>query len=280
MNDAVSPPRRKGRPASASADSAGGEVQSLDRAITILEILHNDEGVTLSDVARRAELPTSTVHRLLTTMQRRGLVKNDAESGLWTVGLGLFRFGSAYLRIRKLPDIGRPVLRELFRDAEETVNLSMVDDSDLVCVAQVESHAPVRAFFRAGRSLPMHASAAGKAILAAMNEEARARWLGPGALERFTTRTLNTRIALLAELAAIGERGWAIDDQEHTLGMRCVAAAIFNEWREPVGAVSVSAPEVRMSNDSLPQLGKRVKAAADQLTLLYAGQSAAQPEPL
>lgn len=261
-------PRRRGRPASANAEHS--DVQSLDRAIGLLELLANGEGLVLSDVARRAELPPSTVHRLLMTLHRRGLVGHDA--GLWTVGAGLFRIGSAYLRIRKLPEIARPILHALLIEVGETVNVSMLDANELVCVAQAESHAAVRAFFRLGLRLPIHASGGGKAILAAGGEALETRLLGNAPLERFTANTVCSRPALFKELAAIRARGWAIDDEEHTLGMRCVSAVILNEWAEPAGAVSISAPTVRMPAGRLIELGARVKETAATLSRMYSGR--------
>ncbi len=264
-------PRRRGRPASANAEQ--GDVQSLDRAMGLLELLAGGEGLALSDLARRAELPPSTVHRLLTTLHRRGLVGHDADAGLWTVGAGLFRIGSAYLRIRKLPEIARPIIRALLVEVEETVNVSMLDENELVCVAQAESHAPVRAFFRLGRKLPIHASGAGKAILAAAPEAVQTRLLGTAPLPRFTENTICLRGALQKDLAAIRARGWAIDDEEHTLGMRCVSAVILNERGEPAGAVSISAPTVRMPSDRLQALGGRVGETGVMLSNMYSGQA-------
>lgn len=273
MNQAVpSIVRRRGRPSTSTGTESGGEVQSLDRAIALLEVLALSDGLTLSEVARAAELPTSTVHRLLTTLERRGLVGHDAATGQWMVGIGLFRVGSAYLRIRKLPEIARSLLRELSHGVNETVNLSLIEGPHLICVAQVESHAAVRAFFRIGGDLPIHASGGGKAILAAMNPEARRAWLGGDQLQRFTEHTHVSRRALQADLAQIAERGYSIDDEEHTPGMRCVAAAVLDEWREPVGAISISAPTVRMPPERIIDLGARVREAARRLTTQYSGR--------
>ncbi|MCS0497482.1 IclR family transcriptional regulator [Ancylobacter mangrovi] len=271
MTDAVTVTRRRGRPSSSGGTETGGEVQSLDRAIALLEVLALSDGMTLSEVARAAELPTSTVHRLLTTLERRGLVGHDPATGQWMVGLGLFRIGSAYLRIRKLPEIARGLLRELSHGVNETVNLSLIDGPHLICVAQMESHAAVRAFFRIGGDLPIHASGGGKAILAAMNPEARRAWLGGDQLQRFTEHTHVSRRALQADLATIAERGYSIDDEEHTPGMRCVAAAVLDEWREPVGAISISAPTVRMPPERIADLGRQVREAAQRLTTRYSG---------
>lgn len=271
MSQTVTPLRRRGRPASATSE-ASGDVQSLDRAIALLEVLAGSDGLGLSEVARQAELPPSTVHRLLATLLRRGLAGQDQETGLWTVGVGLFRIGSAYLRIRKLPDIARPIIRKLLLEVEETVNVSMLDQREVVCVAQAESHAAVRAFFRLGRRLPIHASAAGKAILAAGSEAFRRELLEGATLERFTPNTHRSLKALMADVARGAERGWALDDEEHTIGMRCVSAAILNEHSEPAGAVSISAPAVRMASEQMAVLGERVKTTATALTELYSGR--------
>ena len=271
MSEPAPAPRRRGRPPSAAGDS-GGEVQSLDRAILILEIVAGADGIGLSEVARRAELPNSTVHRLLATLQKRRLLDHDPESGSWTVGVGLFRIGSAYLRIRKLPDLGRPILRELLQETGETVNLSMLDQRELVCVAQAESHAAVRAFFRLGRRLPIHASAAGKAILAASPPALRRERVATLDFEPFTPNTRLSQRLLIADLAEVERRGFAIDDEEHTAGMRCVAAAIHDEWGEAVGAVSVSGPSVRMPPERLASVGALVKDAAGRLTALFSGR--------
>ncbi len=274
MEDQNIAPRRRGRPASAVE---GGEVQSLDRAIALLRVLADADGMSLSEIAKKTELPASTAHRLLGTLQKRQLVNHDPESGLWTVGLGLFRIGAAYLRIRKLPDIGRPVIRRLLHETQETVNLAMFDGNELVVVAQAEGHSPVRAFFRLGVRLPLHASASGKAVLAAASPAFRGACLAQIRYEAFTVRTHRSERELVDDLVAISARGYAVDNDEHTDGMRAVAAAIFNEWREPIGAVSVAAPAVRMSNDRVDRLGPRVLAAAEQMTRLYSGADESVP---
>ncbi len=264
------PARKRGRPPTAGSEP-GGEVQSLDRAISILDVLASADGLPLSEVGRRVSLPTSTLHRLVTTLEKRELVKHDAQSGLWSVGVGLFRMGSSYLRTRKLPEIGLPILRQLNASLNETVNLSLLEGREVVCVAQVESHEPVRAFFRLGARMPVHASGAGKALLAASAERQQDEWLESLDLKRFTDRTYTKMAGLRADLQRTAQRGFAVDDEEHAVGMRCAAAVIFNEYANPVGAVSISAPTIRLPLERLDDLGERVREAAAQLTALYAG---------
>jgi IclR family transcriptional regulator, acetate operon repressor len=263
--------RRRGRPSSVAAEPVA-EVQSLDRAMAILGVLAAAEGLSLSEIARRSGLPTSTVHRLLATLERRELVAHDRLTGSWTVGVGLFHIGSAYLRVRKLPEIGRPIMRSLLDEVNETVNLTLLEGRDIVCVAQAESHAPVRAFFRLGSRLPVHASGAGKSMLAA----------APGiipfdeiTLSGFTEHTHRDIASLKADLTRIASRGYAIDDEEHAPGMRCVAAAVYDERGAPIGAISVSAPTVRMPPERVAEIGRRVAASAAKITALYSGSEAA-----
>jgi IclR family acetate operon transcriptional repressor len=130
----------------------------------------------------------------------------------------------------------------------------------------------MRAFFRPGRRGPMHASGIGKAILAARPQAEVAGMLGRRALERFTEKTLDTQAALFADLEAIRARGWSLDDEEHTVGMRCIAAAVFNEYGEAVAGLSVSGPAVRLSYERIGELGPKVREAADALTAASGGR--------
>jgi IclR family transcriptional regulator, acetate operon repressor len=273
MNDMTLPqtPRRRGRPPSANGEG-GSEIQSLDRAISILEVLAGVDFISLAEVSRRTSLPISTVHRQLQTLQHRGLVGHDIETGLWSVGVGLFRIGSAYLRIRKLPEIARPVLRALQQATDETANLSVFEDPAIICVGQAESHAALRAFFRPGSELPLHASAVGKAVLAVLAPERRERLLGDCKYTRYTGSTHGDYASLFADVERTAQRGYALDDEEYSLGMRCVGAAILNEFGEPAGALSVSAPNFRMTEDRIAPLGNAVREAARRLTALYAGR--------
>ncbi|MBU6425430.1 MAG: IclR family transcriptional regulator [Rhodospirillales bacterium] len=275
MNDITMPqaPRRRGRPPSSNGEGSS-DIQSLDRAISILEVLAGIDFTSLAEISRRTGLPISTVHRQLQTLEHRGLVGHDIETGLWSVGVGLFRIGSAYLRIRKLPEIARPVLRTLQQATAETINLSKFEDPVIVCVGQAESHASVRAFFRPGSELPLHASAAGKAVLSMLTPERREKLLEGYNYTRFTASTHSDKAALLADVELTAQRGYAVDNEEHSFGMRCVGAAILNEFGEPAGTISVSAPNFRMTDDRIAPFGDAMMEAAKQLTLLYAGRTA------
>lgn len=255
-----------GRKGAAPGAKGVGPVQSLDRALSMLERLAEADGMTLTDLAQSVGLAPSTTHRLLTTLQQRRFADFDEEYGVWVIGVGAFNVGNAFLRNRRIVTLGRPVMRRLMEDVGETVNLAVEDQNELVYVTQFESHAPMRAFFRPGRRAPMHASAVGKAMLAEMDDAALAELLHRKGMPRFTDKTIVEPAALRAELARTRERGWGVDDEEHTMGMRCVAATIHNEHGEVIAGVSLSGPSVRVTEGRLGELGARVVQAADEIT--------------
>jgi IclR family transcriptional regulator, acetate operon repressor len=259
--------RQRGRPRSDAPDAS---VQSLDRAIALLEIVAGAGGLSLTEVAQAAALPPSTCTRLLQTLERHGIVEFEAGPQLWHVGAGTFRIGSAFLRRRKLAERGRVEMQALVDRCGETANLAVAEEEGVVFVSQVETHEPIRAFFRPGTQSPYHASGVGKAILAHAAPGRVARLLARG-LPRFTATTITDAAALAAELAATRARGWALDEEERSPGMRCVAAPIFNEYGEPVAGVSVSGPTVRLTAEAARAYAPLVVAAAAEITRSIAG---------
>ena len=263
--------RQRGRPRAFNGPSEAGTVQSLDRALRILAIVAEGSGLSLSEVAEASGLPAPTAYRMLTTLQNHGMVEFDKTDQLWSIGVETYRMGSAFLRRRKLVDRARVVMQELMEATGETANLGVAEDDCVVFVSQVETHQAIRAFFRPGTRTAFHASGIGKAVLAHLDRERVEAVIRRAGLEAFTEKTLPTLPALLDDLAIIKARGWSVDDEERNLGMRCVAAAIFNEFGEPIGGVSVSGPTVRVTPQRLAQIGPIVRQAATQVTTMIGG---------
>jgi IclR family acetate operon transcriptional repressor len=245
----------------------------LDRSLRLLELVAEGDGAVLSELAEQSGMATSTVHRLLNSLAQHGMVAHDGETGAWTVGVKAFEIGTAYMRFRKLSTISRPFLKQLMGACGETANIAIEEDGDVVFISQVESHAPMRAFFRPGRRGPIHASGIGKAILSTWPDKQIEALLSGRSLERFTDKTRDSLALLLQDISGIRLRGWSIDDEEHTLGMRCVAAPIFDEYGEAVAGISVSGPAVRMPDNKIEAVGPLVLAAAEGLTKAMGGQS-------
>lgn len=268
----AAPARRK----PAARDKSGGQVQSLSRGLQILQRLaQSGGGVMLTDLAQMVGLPNSTTHRLLTTLEAAGFVHQTPDLGLWRVGVEAFSVGSAFLAGRDLVELARPHLYHLMEEAGETANLALLDDGRTVFIYQIECREMMRMIVRLGSSGPMHASGVGKAMLAAMDEEEVAAVLHRHGLKRYTEHTLDTPARLAEELRAIRERGFAIDDEEHAIGLRCAAAAILDEEGRPLGAISISGPMARLPDERIRELGGRVARAAANITRELGGKSRA-----
>ncbi|HEV7337435.1 MAG TPA: IclR family transcriptional regulator [Bosea sp. (in: a-proteobacteria)] len=269
---AIEQRKGRGRPRSLKAGVVGGAVQALDRGLTLLEILAEEDGLTLSELSRRSGVSASTVHRILLTLESRAYVQHDMERGIWLVGVGAFKTGSAFLRNRRVASMGRAAMHALMEATGETVNLGIEDDGEVVFISQIESHDTLRAFFRAGSRGAMHASGVGKALLAEFPEHRVRQICAVRRLKRFTEHTITDLGELLSELAQGRRNGWALDDEERSLGMRCVAAPIFNEHAEAIAGVSVSGPAVRVTPRKLDDYGPMVRRAADEITRSIGGR--------
>ena len=251
----------------------GEQVQSLVRALGLLNsVAAADEGLTLTELAQQVGLSASTAHRLLTTLEQERYVAFDAERRLWSVGVQAFAAGSAFLKTRSLVRAARPHMRALVEECEETVNLAVEDEAEAIYLAQVECRQMMRASSRPGVRIPLHCSSVGKALLSVMPDAALSRILHRHGLPRLTVKTLRTTAALKADLLAARRRGYAVDDEEHAVGLRCVAAVIFNENGDGLAALSLSGPMARIADARIPLLGQLVRSKADAITAQLGGK--------
>ncbi|MEM1306933.1 MAG: IclR family transcriptional regulator [Pseudomonadota bacterium] len=262
-------PRADARAAAAGATPSKG----LDRSLTLLEILGGVDGLSLTDVALTAGVPASTAHRILMTLEAHKFVTQDEERGLWFIGVRAFEIGNAFLRHRKLVDMGRAIMHELMEHSGESVNLAIEDADEAVYVAQVESHQSVRAFHRAGSRGPMHALAVGKAWLAAMDDDAVRALLQRTGLDAFSPNTLTAPAPFFEDLERTRARGWAENNEEHEAGMCAVATPVFDEHGRVVASLSITGPATRMSAERRGELGPMVKRAAAEITRSIGGRA-------
>lgn len=270
MNDPIEKPKR-GRPRNLMPKADPGPVQALDRGVTILLALAGQQGVALSELARQVEMPPSTAHRILATLQTHRFVDFDPQTQHWFIGIGAFRVGNAYLQRTNLAEAAQAVMRRLTEQTGETANLGIADQGFIVFISQVETQNPIRAMFRAGARSQMHASGIGKAMLAHMPRKTVEAQIAALGQPEFTPFTLTKPAPLYAELDRIAATGWAVDNEERYLGMRCIAASVFNALGDPVAGLSVSGPSARFSDAMIARTGPLVRAAADELTALTGG---------
>lgn len=273
MSSSVTPiARKRGRPPGPNSRAGDGRNQSLSRALALLERLSGaPDGLSLTDLSYRLGMPAATVHRLLSTFEEFDFVEQDAEQGLWFVGLKAFTVGNAFVHRRDFVASARPHMHALVELCGETVNLGVIDDGEAVFISQVESREVMRMIVRLGSRSPIHASGVGKALLANLPEQRVARILQRRGLQRYTERSIDNPAQLRDELQQIRQLGYALDDEEHAVGLRCVAAAIFDENGQALAAISLSGPKARITDDRLNELGIAVRRTADEITRALGG---------
>src|SRR5271165_1402972 len=250
--------------ARSTARAGGDQVQSLMRALGLLNRIaeSSDDGATLTDLAQQVGLPASTAHRLLTTLEQERYVRFNNEGWLWSVGVQAFVIGCTFTKTRSLAGIARPHMRHLMEDGGETVNLAVVDEGEAVYLSQVECRQMMRAFARPGSRVPLHCSAVGKAILSATSDKKLSKILHRHGMPRLTVKTIISPSALRADLERVRATGYAVDDEEHAVGLRCIAAPIFDETGDCIGAASASGPMARIGDERMAQLGALVLEAS------------------
>ena len=266
------PKKRRGRPRNPDPDGGINTVHALERGLIVLQALSREGYLSLTDLSLKVGVPTSTVHRILTTLEKLGFAALNKDTNEWSVGIESFRVGNSYLERTNLIENSRNVMRELMETTGETANLAIADGGEVVFVSQVESHNPIRAFFRPGTRGHMHASGIGKALLAAMPRRDVEKILQSKGCPEFTTKTLATPAGLFEDLETTRVRGWAFDDEERYDGMRCIASCIFNSYGEAVAGISVSGPTVRFPDHLLQVIGPQIREAAQQVTALIGGK--------
>lgn len=232
----------------------------------------------LSELARGLQLSRSTVHGILATMRRRGLVSQD-PLGRYVLGLKLFEWGNLAVARLDLRAVAAPVLQHLVEQFQETVHLVVGDGPDVVYIDKRESLQSIRIASQVGWRLPAHCTGVGKALLAARPEPELDQLLDSLELQPLTANTITDRQRLRAHLREVAQRGYALDDEEIVVGLRCVAAPLRDHTGAAIAALSVSGPTVRMTLSRLEEIAPAVVAAAAEISrqLGYTGVRAAPP---
>jgi IclR family acetate operon transcriptional repressor len=258
-----------------------GGVQSVDRALLLIETLaEDDEGYCLTDLAVRTGLPPSTVHRLLIALERRRFVQFDRSGAIWHIGVRSFSVGSTFARRKNLLTHAIPYLRRLRDRTHETANFAVVDDASIIVLTRTASREIMRSLTNIGGRVAMAASGVGKAVLATYPDEDVHLIIRRHGMPRMTEKSIIRPGKLLEELQLIRRQGYAVDDEEACIGLRCVAAAVYNDCGEPLAAISVSGTSSRITDKQLPKIGKIVCDAAAEITAALGGVVPALPRIL
>ncbi|NLK98412.1 MAG: IclR family transcriptional regulator [Epulopiscium sp.] len=232
-------------------------VQSVDRTLSILEVLSDyEDGLGLAELSMKLDLHKSTVHRLLSTLIIKGYVEQDAITNKYKITLKLFELGSKRIANMDILEIAKPYLKELMEKTNEVVHLVIRENTDIIYIDKVESETTIRMHSRIGRRSPMYCTAVGKAMMAWLHEKEVEDIWNKSDIQQYTSFTITNLEDMKNELNLIKQKGFAMDEQENELEVRCIGAPIFDYTGKPCAAISISGPITRMTDGKIERFSK------------------------
>lgn len=243
----------------------GTRVQSVDRAITVMEVLARQGWSGVTEVSNELDIHKSTAYRLLSTLRERGLVEQDAASEKYRLGFGLVMLASSVTADLDVAQSSKAACDWLADRTGETVTVAVLDGDDAVIVHQSNSGSSVLSVDWSGSHTPLHATAAGKVFLNYMPEDQRSRVIA-GPNERYTESTFVDADLLREDLSSCLKQGYWYTTEELEVGLNAVAAPVFGADGEVVAAVSVSGPAFRMGPESFEEAGSITREAAADIS--------------
>jgi DNA-binding IclR family transcriptional regulator len=264
-------------PRVAKSGPGAAPVGVISKVLRILEALQGSSaGLGLKAICDLTGIHKSTAHRFLKHLEREGYLVRT-EAGAYLIGPRLSQMSTRGSQGATLQAVARPILWELWKSTQETVNLAVLDQGTVLYVDVIESPHEFRLSSRVGTRRSLHVTALGKALAAFLPAELRASVLSTIKFQPATPKTIMNLVQFRQELEKIRRQGYAVDDEEAVQGARCVSAPILNADREPIAAVSVSGPVTRVSPNQVAALAGAVSSAARAISAAM-GFSQNEPE--
>lgn len=241
-------------------------VNSVDRALSILELISNHrDGLGITEIGEKLDLHKSTVHRLLQTLIYKGFVVQDNNSRNYMISFKLFEIGQRKVEGLDILEISKKHIKRLVKQVNETVHLVVRDENEVAYIDKMEADNTISMSSKIGRRSPMYSTSVGKAILAYSEKSDIERIWKSSEIIKFTKNTITEYEKFIKELDKIKQQGYAIDNEEHELGVRCIGVPVFNRFGEVEAAISVSGPAMRMDRDKIEKIKKGVMDSAREI---------------
>ncbi|MEV6053646.1 IclR family transcriptional regulator [Streptomyces sp. NPDC052107] len=246
--------------------SPPGGVQSVDRAISVLEILAQRGEAGVSEVAAEIDVHKSTAFRLLGALEARGLVEQSGERGKYRLGFGIVRLAGAITGRIDITQQGRPVCERLAEEIGETVNIAVMQERYAINLYQVRGQSAVTAHNWVGQLTPLHATSSGKIMLAHLPAKERAALLTETGLKKLTPHTISAKAKLEKNLAEARERGYAWTLEELEIGLHAMAAPIRDREGQVIASISASGPSYRFTEERMHELAPVLVKGAEEIS--------------
>jgi DNA-binding IclR family transcriptional regulator len=248
-------------------DKVPSTATAVERALTILEAAaQRREGLTNSELSRRLAIPKSSASYILRVLDRRGYLRRDAATGRYRLGLRLLSLGKDAQSSVDLAEVARPFMRALVEKIHMAVHLAVLDQGEAVYVEKVEAAGFFKVNTWVGRRMYLHSTSVGKALLAWMPTSAAEAILRQQGLKKRTPKTITSVPRLVAELERVRELGHSVDDEENSLGARCVGAPIFDSSGAVVAALGASGTLSQTDDANLARIVEALRDAARKIS--------------
>ncbi|ABR47466.1 Transcriptional regulator IclR-like protein [Alkaliphilus metalliredigens QYMF] len=242
-------------------------VQSVDRALTILEVLSDSEdGLGITEISTKIVLHKSTVHRLLATLIYKGYVEQNEKTNKYKLTLKLFELGHKRIEKMDILSIAKPYLRQLMEKTNEVIHLVVREGAEIVYIDKVESENTIRMHSSIGKRSPAYCTSVGKAILAHLTEEEVEKVWRASEIRKLTKFTITDLDEMKQTLKGIREKGYSLDEQENELGVRCVGAPIFDYSGNVFAAISISGPTIRVTKERAEEFTQWIIEYSQQIS--------------
>jgi DNA-binding IclR family transcriptional regulator len=235
-------------------------------ALSILELLGAAQELGVTELARKLGMGKSSVHRLLNTLVHKGYIEKNVQTGRYRLTYRLLAVASSAAGGYGLKDVAAPVMERLAAEVGESVNLGVLEMDRILRLHKVEGSYPIRLHIDAPGGVKAHATGLGKVLLSGLEPDELRRHLANSPLTRFTPKTIIAMRALQAELRSVRDRGYAVDNEECSAGVRAVAAPIRDRQGGVIAALSIAGPTDRLAKERLSTLAPIVMAAAEEIS--------------
>jgi IclR family KDG regulon transcriptional repressor len=242
-------------------------IESVAKALTILLLFKiNKPNWGVTEIARELGMQKSTVYRLLATMEEFGVVRKTRDGRNYRLGMRLFELGSVVANTFDLRDIALSYLYKVSEQSGETVHLGVLNDNEAMSIEAVDGRNTLKSSILIGKKTPIYCTSVGKAILAFLALESQKEIIEKINFTKFTDKTIVDPKTLAAELELTRKRGYAVDNMEHEVGVRCIAAPIWDSTDKVVASLSISGPSIRLTETTIPELAQLIMATTKEIS--------------
>jgi DNA-binding IclR family transcriptional regulator len=244
-------------------------VPAVERAFHVLELIaQSRNGFSLSELSRRLRLPKSSVHLLVTTLERLGYLQKHPQTGHYLFGLKLFSLSRAALQGVELRAVARPWLEALMKRTGLTVHLGILERNEAVIIEKIEAPGLIKVASWVGRRMDVNCTGIGKALIAFLPDAEFDSLFKPGSLPRHNEHTIVSIAGIKREIARIRQQGFALDDEEDELGVRCIGAPLLDSGGRAVAAISLVGTLHQIPLEDVEALGARLRQTAEEIAAL------------